>query len=143
MLQLQYQFYHLLNYSRRKRIGIMPYLYTNFVFFITQTKPPSTSPTVLSGVNGTKGIGRYELQINILLPPSHSLPLASSSPTSLFSKSMILFSVEMFICAGYQIPVISDIIWYLSLSFQLISLSMSLQFHPCCCKWHYVILFYG
>ena len=29
---------------------------------------------------------------------------------------------------------------FLSLS-DLTSLSMSLQFHPCCCKWHYFVLF--
>ena len=58
----------------------------------------------------------------LLIPPTSSLSCRAA--TSLFSKSMIFFSVEMFICAGCQIPVISDIIWYLSLSFWLISLRM-------------------
>ena len=54
------------------------------------------------------------------IPPTPSP--SHQATTSLFSKSMIFSSEEMFICAGYQIPVISDIIWYLSLSFWLISL---------------------
>ena len=58
----------------------------------------------------------------LLIPPTPSLSYQAA--TSLFSKSMIFFSEEMFIFAEYQIPVISDIIWYLSLSFWLISLRM-------------------
>ena len=50
----------------------------------------------------------------LLIPPTPSL--SPQAATSLFSKSMIFFSVEMFICAVYLIPAISDIIWYLSLS---------------------------
>ena len=45
--------------------------------------------------------------------PSHYLP-SPLATTSLFSKSMIFFSVERFICAVYQIPDMSDIICYLS-----------------------------
>ena len=56
------------------------------------------------------------------MPPTPSP--SHQATTGLFSKSMIFFSEEMFICAGYQIPAISDIIWYLSLSFWLISLRM-------------------
>jgi len=54
------------------------------------------------------------------VPPTPSpSPLAT---TSLFSKSMIFFSVERFLCAIYYIPDISDIIWYLSFSFWFTSL---------------------
>ena len=57
--------------------------------------------------------------------PVHLTPFSSPlATTSLFSKSMSFFSVERFLCAVYQIPDISDIIWYLSLSFCLISLRM-------------------
>ena len=34
------------------------------------------------------------------------------------------------------------ILWYLYFS-DLIHLVWSFLFHPCCCKWHYFILFYG
>ena len=56
------------------------------------------------------------------VPPTPSTSLLVT--TSLFSMSMIFISVERFICAIYQIPDISEIIWYLSFSFWLISLSM-------------------
>ena len=56
------------------------------------------------------------------VPPTPSpCPLAT---TSLFSKPMSLFSVEMFICAVYWIPDISGIIRYLSFSLWLTSPSM-------------------
>ena len=45
------------------------------------------------------------------IPPTPSL--FSQAATSLFSKSMIFFPVERFICAIYEIPDRSDIIWYL------------------------------
>jgi len=51
----------------------------------------------------------------LTLPPT--LFPSPRATTSLLSKSMILFSVERFICAVYQIPDRSDIIWYLSFSF--------------------------
>ena len=50
--------------------------------------------------------------------PMHSTPSPSPlATTSLFSKSMIFFSVERFIYAIHQIPDINDIIWCLSFSF--------------------------
>ena len=58
--------------------------------------------------------------LHLLTPSSPTPPTTSPSPlatTGLFYKSMIFFSVERFLCAIYQIPAISDIIWYLSLSF--------------------------
>ena len=49
------------------------------------------------------------------IPPTPSLsPWAATSP---FSKSIIFSSVEMFICAVYQILVISDVLWSLFFSF--------------------------
>ena len=56
------------------------------------------------------------------VPPTPS-PSALAT-TSLFSKSMIFFSVERFICDVYLIPDISDIRCYLSFSFWLTPLSM-------------------
>ena len=53
---------------------------------------------------------------NPKLPIPLTPSLSHQAATSLFSKSMIFFSVEMFICTVYYIPVISDIIWYLSFS---------------------------
>ena len=55
--------------------------------------------------------------------PVHPTPSPSPlATTSLFSKSMVFFSVERFICAVYWILDIRDIIWYLSFSFWLTSL---------------------
>ena len=55
------------------------------------------------------------LNTKLPIPLTHShFPLAA---TSLFSKSMIFFYLEMFICAVYYIPDMSDSIWYLSFSF--------------------------
>ena len=54
-------------------------------------------------------------------------PICSFFPqagTSLFSKSMIFFSVEMFICAVYQIPVTSEIIMVFIFLSDLTSLGM-------------------
>ena len=59
---------------------------------------------------------------SIPFPP---LPLAS---TSLLSMSVICFCfVDRIICAIFQIPHRSAIIWYLSFSFQLTSLSMKIS----------------
>ena len=60
--------------------------------------------------------------------------------TCLFSKSMIFFSAEMFICAVYYTPVTSDMVFVFLTNFTQYE---SLSFHPCCCKWHYVVLFCG
>ena len=37
----------------------------------------------------------------------------------------------------------NDIIWYLSISDLFHLYIYIFQVHPCCCKWHYFILFYG
>ena len=71
--------------------------------------------------------------------PVHPTPSPSPlATTCLFSKSMIFFSAERFICVVSEIPDISDILWFLSLSFWLTSLSMRVS---SCCKWHYFVLF--
>ena len=57
--------------------------------------------------------------------PVHPTPSPSPlATTGLFSKSVSFFPVERFICAIYQIPDTSGIIWYASLSFWLTSLGM-------------------
>ena len=70
----------------------------------------------------------FQRQESASINPKLSIhPISSPSPlaiTSLFSKSMSFFSVERFICALYQIPDISDILWYLSF---FTSLSMRVE----------------
>ena len=63
--------------------------------------------------------------LHLLIPDSqstHSLPLPLGNHKSLL-QVYEFFSVERFIYAVCQIPDICDIIWYLSFSFRLISLS--------------------
>ena len=51
--------------------------------------------------------------------------------------------IDRIICATLQISHITDIMWYLSLSFWLTSLSMRIsKLDSCCCKQHYFVLFY-
>ena len=62
--------------------------------------------------------------------PIHPTPSPSSwEPTSLFSMSVSLFLclVDRFICAMFNIPCISDIIWHFSFSSWLTSLSMRIS----------------
>ena len=56
---------------------------------------------------------------------------------SLLSIAVILFLFCKFIPGIYHV-------WYFSFSVWLnFSYYDNLQVHPCCCKWHYFILFYG
>ena len=58
--------------------------------------------------------------------PSHSLPLGNHKCVLHICES-VSFSVDRFICAIYQIPHISDIIWYLSFFFFFCFLGPHLQ----------------
>ena len=80
------------------------------------------------------------VNLKLRIPPTPSL--SSRAATRPISKSMIFFSVEMFICTVYQIPVISDMVFF-SVFLTYFSQYENLQFHPCFCNCHYVILFYG
>ena len=63
--------------------------------------------------------------------------------TSLFSMSEVCFCfVDRFICATFQIPHIQMISYDICLSLlTYFSQQESLQFHPCCCRWHYFVIF--
>ena len=72
--------------------------------------------------------------------PSHFfLPPPGNHMSVLF---VICFCfVDRIICAIFQIPHISGIIWYLSFLFvTYITQYENLQLHSCCCKWHYFVL---
>ena len=66
--------------------------------------------------------------------PSLLHPLAT---TGLFSMSVSLFlPIGKLICVVFQISHINDIMWHLS-DFTC----ENLQVRPCCCRWHYCVLF--
>ena len=54
--------------------------------------------------------------------------------------SLYLCLLSFCLCFFFLIPCISEIIWCLSFSVELISLSTT-QIHPCCCKWQDFIFF--
>ena len=69
--------------------------------------------------------------LHLPTPTFQPIPLLSSPPWQSQVCSPCLWlcfcSVDMFICAIFYIPCISDIIWYLSFSFWLTSLSMRIS----------------
>ena len=78
-----------------------------------------------------------------------SLRLSLFSPLvtmTLFSRSVTLFPFceQILLYHFFSFHILSDIIWYLSFSVWHTLLTMILSsVHPCCCKWHYFIPFYG
>ena len=76
---------------------------------------------VLNATHQDLTVNPFQQQEFASLNPKLPIPLTHShfprAATSLFSKSMISFYLEMFICAVYYIPDMSDSIWYLSFSF--------------------------
>ena len=91
-------------------------------------------------------LSRNSLKISsklcLIAPSSRSFPLPSGSHKSLLQVHDFLFWGDVHLCWILD----SSYKWY-HMVFVFVLLTYFTQyeslFHPCCCKWHYVILFYG
>ena len=88
-------------------------------------------------------IPMIDLFYNKKFIPLNSFHLFCPTPHHhhLFSISMSLFLL-CFICLYFQIPQISEIIWYVSFLTYLTQHN-TLQVHSCWCRWKDFIIFYG
>ena len=95
--------------------------------------PPSPSPTPTPKVNPCTvvHVHRHSFIHALWLVPSPSFhlypPLPSHWPLSLFHVSMSLVLCCLLVYFGHYIPFISEIMWYLSFTTWLISLSIMLS----------------
>lgn len=70
------------------------------------------------------------------------LPSASSPHPSFPSGNHhTVLCVYEFVLLSVLYPHMNEIIWFLSCSICLVSLSMILKIHPCCRKWQYSLPF--
>ena len=111
----QHNFFPL--YSLGTQLYIHVYILFSYIIMLHHKNPD----IVLSATQQDLIINPFQMQQSPSSNPKHPIhPNPSPSTqatTSLFSKSRIFISVEKFICAVYQIPDMSDIMWYLSFSF--------------------------
>ena len=75
------------------------------------------------------------------LSPPPPFPPGNHSFVFCVCESVSVFSISSFV-SYFKILHISNII-YLSFAAWQFTQHGDLQAHPCCCRWHYFILFYG
>ena len=92
--------------------------------------PSSTQPTLYSHINSHAVVHVHGSFIHVLcLVPSPSFHHYAPAPSPLVTVSLLHVSITLvlfcsFVCFVYYVPLLSEIIWYLSFTDWLISLSI-------------------